>query len=49
VLVAWADDIVRSKSAAHRPKDLAQLPEMIADFECARRLTREREGPRLER
>ena len=45
VLVASADDIVRSKSAANRPKDLAQLPEMIADFERARRLAREREGP----
>lgn len=45
VLVASADDIVRSKSAANRPKDLAQLPDMIADFERSRQLTREREGP----
>lgn len=42
VLVASADDIVRSKSAANRPKDLAQLPEMIADFERARELARGR-------
>lgn len=46
VLVASADDIVRSKSAANRPKDLAQLPEMIADFERARQLTRTHEEPR---
>lgn len=49
VLVASADDIVRSKSAANRPKDLVQLPDMIADFEQARQLAREREGPELDR
>jgi len=49
VLVASAEDIVRSKSAANRPKDLIQLPDMIADFEQARQLAREREGPELDR
>lgn len=48
VLVASADDIVRSKSAANRAKDLAQLPDMIADFERQQQLARQRRGPELE-
>jgi hypothetical protein len=48
-LVASDDDIIRSKSAASRPRDLAQLPDMIADFQQARQLTQKRQGPELER
>jgi hypothetical protein len=44
VLVASADDIIRSKTAANRSKDLDVLPQMRIDFQRAL----EREQPGLE-
>jgi hypothetical protein len=44
VLVASADDIIRSKTAANRSKDLDVLPQMQIDFQRAF----EREQPGLE-
>ena len=35
MLVASADDIIRSKTAAHRSKDLDVLPQMRVDFQHA--------------
>jgi hypothetical protein len=41
-LIASLRDVIRSKEAAHRPKDIAQLPALRQTLEVIRR--REREG-----